>query len=100
MNASPKKVLTRLAELHELAIEAPKNTVDIIVNYHGHVKQLTIIIIADCSDGMYINGKQPEPVTHVHFSIYDEKAEQFIENAINTATTLIAERKSQNKDAA
>ena len=89
-----------LAELMALSIEAHKHLVDITVTISGHVNSVMIMIVTDCSYQMYLDGKQPEPVIHVIFSLNSENAEQFIGATIDSATDLIAERKDQDKDAA
>jgi hypothetical protein len=100
MAKATKKTMLLLAELNALSIEAPVNIVDIFVTVSGHVKLVTIRIIHNCSEKMYLSGKQPKPVTNVVFSVFDESAEELIGAAIDTANQLIGEVEIQVKDAA
>ena len=94
------KTMLLLAELNALSVEAPANIVDIIVSVFGHVKQVTIRITSNCSEQMYLSGKQPKPATDVGFSLFDENAEVLIGAAIDTANQLIGEIEIKQKDAA
>jgi hypothetical protein len=100
MAKATKKTMLLLAELNALSIEAPANIVDITVTVFGHIKLVTIRVTPNCSEQMYLSGKQPKPVTDVMFSVFDESAEELIGAAIDTANQLIGEVEFQDKDAA
>ncbi len=99
MKSPTKKTFELLAELNVLAIEAPKNAVDIMINVFGHTKDVSITIYVDCSNEMYLKGNQPAPITDVIFELAHEKAEQFIGSAIDTANELIGERNATSEQA-
>ncbi len=97
MNAPTKKALMLLAELNELAIEAPRYVVDIMINVFGHTKAVSISIYANCSKEMYLEGKHRTPVIAVTFQLTDEQAELLIGSAIDEANQLIGEHNAASE---
>jgi len=93
-------VIQLISQLTVLSLEAPSNIIDVSISIAGHVKNIIIIINTDCSIQMYLDGKQPKPVTHINFSMLDKQAEQHLRDAIITVQDLMLKHKEQNKDAA